>query len=82
MSERWATACRGKRRYNSMRKAEAAAKSSQIVYGVPMNAYGPCEFCHKWHVGNTFADNGKRARMERIGDGENSLVSSVDNQNE
>jgi hypothetical protein len=78
MSEQWATACRGKRHYNSERKAVAAAKSSQIVYGVPMNAY-PCPFCKgKWVVGNTFADNGKRARMERAGDGENNSFDKTD----
>ena len=69
MSDRWASACRGKRRYNSERKAETAAKTSQIVYGVPMNAY-LCDYCKKWHVGNTLARNGKRARNERVGDGD------------
>ena len=64
MSEKWASACRGKRHYNSPRKAADAAKASQIVYQVPMNAYF-CEFCKRWHVGNTFADNGKEARRER-----------------
>jgi hypothetical protein len=64
MSDRWASSCRGKRHYNSERRAAEAAKSSQVMYGVPMNAY-PCEFCPtKWVVGNTFAANGKQARMD------------------
>jgi len=64
LSRRWAVACRGKRRYNSERKAREAARGSQIVYGVPMNEY-ECEFCKGWHVGNTFAANGKEARREQ-----------------
>ena len=65
MSDKWASACRGKRRYNSERRAKEAAKTSQMLYGVPINAYGPCEFCSKWHVGNSFAANGRKARNER-----------------
>jgi len=64
MSNRWASSCRGKQRHNSERKADAAAKASQIIYGVEMNSY-LCGFCHKWHVGNTYARNGKAARRER-----------------
>ena len=67
MSDRWASSCVGKRHYNSERRADEAAKASQIVYGVPMRSY-PCEFCKgKFVVGNTFATNGKKARMEREG---------------
>ena len=47
-----------------------------------MNSYECPYHPGKFVVGNTLARNGKRARNERIGDGENSLVSSVDNQNE
>jgi len=65
VSDKWVASCTGKKRYNSERKAEAAARASQVCYGVPMNAYGPCEFCRKWHVGNTFAANGKKARREQ-----------------
>jgi hypothetical protein len=61
VSDKWASSCRGKRRYKSERRADAAAKKSQEVYGVPMNSY-PCEFCHQFHIGNTFAANGKAAR--------------------
>ena len=65
MSDRWASACRGKRHYNSERRADEAAKASQVVYGVPINSY-PCPYHPgKWVVGNTFARNGKHARMER-----------------
>ena len=65
MSDKWASACRGKRHYNSEHRADEAAKASQIVYGVAMNSY-PCPFHPgKWVVGSTFARNGKRARMER-----------------
>ena len=74
MSNYWASSCRGKQRYNSERKADVAAKDSQIVYGVEMNSY-LCGFCHKWHVGNTFARNGKAARRERE---EVPLIFSVD----
>jgi len=74
MSNRWASSCRGKQRHNSERKADVAAKASQIVYGVEMNSY-LCGFCHKWHVGNTFARNGKAARRERE---EVPLIFSVD----
>ena len=63
MSDKWASSCRGKRRYNTEKKANAAAKASQIAYGVPMNAY-ECGFCKKWHVGNTYVANGKAARRE------------------
>jgi hypothetical protein len=67
MSDRWASSCVGKRHYNSERRADEAAKASQIVYGVPIRSY-PCEFCKgKFVVGNTFATNGKKARMEREG---------------
>ena len=65
MSDRWASACRGKRHYNSPRKAADAAKASQIVYQVPMNSY-ECPFCPgRFVVGNTFAANGKEARRKR-----------------
>ena len=65
MSERWARSCRGKRHYLSFRRASEAAKESQQVYGVPMNAY-PCDFCKgEWVVGNTNAANGKEARRNR-----------------
>ena len=74
MSNYWASSCRGKQRYNSERKADVAAKDSQIVYGVEMNSY-LCGFCHKWHVGNTYARNGKAARRERE---EVPLIFSVD----
>ena len=63
MSQRWASSCAGKKHYNSPRKAEAAAKDSQIIYGTPMNSYA-CPYCKgKFVVGNTLARNGKRARM-------------------
>ena len=62
MSDRWASSCRGKKHYNSERRADEAAKASQVVYGVPMRSY-KCDFCGRWHVGNTFACNGKKARM-------------------
>jgi hypothetical protein len=66
MSEKWASSCRGKRHYNSERRADEAARASQVVYGVKMNSY-PCEFHPgKWVVGNTYACNGKRARMEAV----------------
>jgi hypothetical protein len=61
MSDRCASSCRGKIRYTSPRKAAAAAKESQIKFGVPLNPYF-CDYCRHYHVGNTFARNGKRAR--------------------
>jgi hypothetical protein len=65
MSDRWASSCRGKRHYNSERRADQAAKASQIAYGVKLNSY-PCPFCPgKFCVGNTFAANGKAARREK-----------------
>ena len=63
MSDRWASACRGKRYYNSERRADEAARASQVVYGIHLNSYF-CEFCKRWHVGATFAANGKKARLE------------------
>ena len=79
MSDRWATSCHGKRHYNSERRADVAAKDSQIFYGVPMKSY-PCPFCKgKFVVGNTFACNGKEARRDQGCDTE---VLPVDNQNE
>jgi hypothetical protein len=65
LSEKWASACRGKRHYNSPRKAADAAKASQIVYQVPMNSYECPYHPGKFVVGNTLARNGKRARNER-----------------
>ena len=38
-----------------------------------MNSY-PCDYCKKWHVGNTFARNGKKARMEQENDNENNSL--------
>jgi hypothetical protein len=76
MSGKWVASCTGKKRYNSERKAEAAARASQVCYGVPMNAYGPCEFCKRYHVGNTYASNGSRARQAReetVNDGEEAM---------
>lgn len=73
MSERWASSCRGKKHYNSEHRADEAAKASQIVYQVPMNAY-KCDYCGRWHVGNTFARNGKRARMQQENDSENNSL--------
>lgn len=65
MSERWARSCRGKRHYNSERRAQEAAKSSQIMYKQTMNAY-PCEFCPgKWVTGSTYPWEGKEARREK-----------------
>ncbi len=78
MSNRWASSCRGKVPYNSERRANEAAKASQVVYSVEMNSYF-CEFCHKWHVGNTFARNGKAARRERE---DNTSVFLVDRKTE
>jgi len=64
VSDKWASSCRGKRRYKSERRADAAAKKSQEAYGVPMNSY-LCGFCHQFHVGNTYAANGKASRREQ-----------------
>jgi hypothetical protein len=64
MSERYAAACAGKKHYASPRKAEAMAKTSQIVFGVPMRAY-VCPFCHLWHVGSIYPQYSTRARQER-----------------
>jgi hypothetical protein len=76
VSEHWASSCRGKKHYNSPRKAQAAAKASQIVYGVPMNEY-LCDFCGKYHVGNTLARNGKKARMQQENETDVFVVDNV-----
>lgn len=73
MSDRCASSCRGKIRYTSQRRAAAAAKESQIKFGVPMNEY-ECGFCKNWHVGNTLHGNAKRYRQVDEGvDGEPEL---------
>lgn len=65
MSERFARSCANKRHYNSERRANDAAKASQIVYGVPMNAYA-CEFHPgKFVVGSTYPQYAKAERMKR-----------------
>ncbi len=80
MSERWASSCRGKKHYHSPRKAEAAAKESQITYGVPMNHY-ECQFHPgQFVVGNTYARNGKRARMEKENNTDDFIVDNVTEQ--
>jgi hypothetical protein len=64
MSERFARACAKKRHYNSERRANEVAKASQIIYGVPMNAY-PCPFCKgKFCVGSTYPQYAKAERMK------------------
>ena len=74
MSDKWASACRGKRHYNSERRADEAAKGSQEVFGVPMNSY-PCPFHPgKWVVGNTFARNGKKARIQESSEHDTNLL--------
>ena len=73
MSERYASSCAHKIHYNSERRADEAAKASQIVYQVPMNAY-KCDYCGRWHVGNTFARNGKRARMQQENESDTYLL--------
>ena len=69
MSERAARSCNGKIRYNSQRRAAAAAKASQIVYGIPINEY-LCNICKQWHCGSTYPQNAKAARMKREGSSE------------
>ncbi len=64
MSERFARACAKKRHYNSLRRAEQAAKASKIVYGIPLNAY-PCPYHPgKWVVGSTYPQYAKAERMK------------------
>ena len=65
MSERYARSCAGKKHYRSERRADEAAKRSQIKFKVPMNSY-PCPFCKgSWVVGNTYPWNAKNAREAR-----------------
>lgn len=74
MSERFARSCANKRHYNSERRAADAAKASQIVYCVPMNAY-PCEFHPgKFVIGSTYPQNAKAERMKREESGEANLL--------
>jgi len=64
VSDRYARSCAGKKHYNSKRRADEAAKSSQILYGITMNAYAcpfhPGKFC----VGTTHPWEAKTARRE------------------
>ena len=69
MSERAARSCNGKIWYNSQRRASAAAKASQIVYGIPINEY-LCDICKKWHCGSTYPQNARAERMKKEESGE------------
>lgn len=51
MSEKAARMCGGKKRHNSQRRADEAARHTQKVTGVPMKGY-ECDFCHGFHVGS------------------------------
>lgn len=64
MSDDYARSCSGKKRYNSFRRANEAAKSSKIAYGIELNAYGPCKYCQRYHVGATHPWEGRTAREE------------------
>ena len=64
MSERYARACAKKRHYNSLRRADEAAKASKIAFGIPMRAYA-CEFHPgKFVVGSTYPQYAKAERMK------------------
>jgi hypothetical protein len=65
MSSRYATSCAGKKHYHSPRRAQDAAKASQIKFGIPMNAY-PCEYHPgKWVIGSTYPWNSKSERRKK-----------------
>ena len=65
MSERYASACAGKHHYRSQRRADDAAKESQIKFGIPLNSY-ECPFHPKMFVvGSTYPQYAKAARRER-----------------
>ena len=65
MSSRYAAACAGKHHYKSQRRADDAAKESQIKFGIPMNSY-PCKWHPgKWVIGSTYPQYAKSARRER-----------------
>ena len=66
MSNDFARSCSGKKRYNSLRRAQEAAKSSKVVYGIELNAY-LCRYCKKFHVGATHPWEGRTAREEAMG---------------
>ena len=64
MSERYASSCAGKHHYRSQRRADDAAKESQIKFGIPLNSY-LCPYCSQWHVGSTYPQYAKTERKER-----------------
>ena len=65
MSSRYAAACAGKHHYKSQRRADDAAKESQIKFGIPLNSY-ECPFHPKMFVvGSTYPQYAKAARRER-----------------
>ena len=70
MSQRYAQACAHKRHYHSKRRADDAAKESQIRFGIPLNSY-ECPF-HPghWVVGSTYPQYSKQARRESDNDDE------------
>jgi hypothetical protein len=65
MSERYARSCGGKKRYPSARRANVAVRESKRKFGIELNEYF-CEFCHQWHVGATYPQQGRTARTEEL----------------
>ena len=65
MSDRYAVSCSKKKHYHSIRRANDAAKDSQIKFGIPMNAY-PCPYHPgKFCVGSTYPWNSKTERRKK-----------------
>lgn len=64
MSEDYARSCSGKKRYNSLRRAQEVAKGTKITFGMEFNAY-LCHHCQRFHVGATHPWDGRTARAEK-----------------